>query len=184
MRFHPKRPLPCGAWFFMACEILSIEGAVFVLWGKPSKRDLDRVFDRVELIASATGRPIVFIARIPKSAPAPDDEARAHMNALMPRFIAVCSSYHAVLEGSGFVSAIKRAMLAGLFQFGFRNGTFFVHENVKSIVGKVDREQRATAEAILALAEKKGLLTAAPPEDSPLLTAAGTRRNPGPALTR
>lgn len=168
----------------MACEILSVEGAVFVLWGKPSKRDLERVVDRVELIASATGRPIVFIARIPKAAPTPDEEARAHMNALMPRFVAVCSSYHAVLEGSGFISAVKRAMLAGLLQFGFRNGTFFVHENVKSIVGKVDREQRATAEAILSLAEQKGLLSAAPPEDSPLQAAIGARSAARSALSR
>lgn len=168
----------------MSCEILSVEGAVFVLWGKPNKRDLDRVLDRVELIASASGRPIVFIARIPKNAPAPEDEARAHMNALMPRFIAVCSSYHAVLEGSGFVSAIKRAILAGLLQFGFRNGTFFVHENEKSILGKVDRELRPAAESILTLASSKGLLTAPPPEDSPVAPSPGLRREAGSSLMR
>jgi hypothetical protein len=168
----------------MSCEILSIEGAVFVLWGKPTKRDLDRVVDRVELIASASGKPIVFIARIPKNAPAPDDESRAHMNALMPRFIAVCSSYHAVLEGSGFVSAIKRAILAGLLQFGFRNGTFFVHENEKSILGKTERELRPAAESILTLAATRGLLTAPPPEDSPLPPTPGIRRDAGSSLMR
>ena len=168
----------------MSCEILSIEGAVFVLWGKPTKRDLDRVVDRVELIASASGRPIVFIARIPKNAPAPDDEARAHMNALMPRFIAVCSSYHAVLEGSGFVSAIKRAILAGLLQFGFRNGTFFVHENEKSILGKVERELRPAVESILSLASTKGLLTAPPPDEPPPPPSPSLRRDAGSSLMR
>jgi hypothetical protein len=168
----------------LSCEIISVEGAVFVLWGKPTKRDLDRVVDRVELIAGASGKPIVFIARVPKTAPAPDDEARAHMNALMPRFIAVCSSYHAVLEGSGFVSAIKRAILAGLLQFGFRNGTFFVHENEKSILGKTERELRPAVEAILSLASTKGLLTAPPPEDFPMPPAPGPRRDVGSSLTR
>lgn len=156
----------------MSCEILSVEGAVFVLWGRPTKADLDRVVNRVELIASASGHPIVYIARIPKTAPAPEGEARAHMNALMPRFISVCSSYHAVLEGSGFVSAIKRAVLAGLLQFGFRNGTFYVHENEKSIVAKVERRDRPNVEAILNLAAARGLLTAPAPDESASTPAA------------
>ena len=164
----------------MACEILSVEGAVFVLWGKPTKPDLDRVVDRVELIASASGQPIVFIARIPKGAPAPDDAARAHMNALMPRFVKATSSYHAVLEGSGFVSAIKRAILAGLLQFGFRNGTFFVHENEKGILPKVERHLRANVDSILTLASTRGLLTAPPPDDVSLRPGARGRE----ALTR
>ncbi len=171
----------------MACEIISVEGAVFVLWGKPTKQDLDRVVDRVELIASASGCSIVYIARIPKNAPAPDDEARAHMNALMPRFIKVCSSYHAVLEGSGFVSAVKRAILAGLLQFGFRNGSFFVHENEKGILAKVDRGMRRQTEAVLDLAETKGLLKAPPPEDfvtSPPRLSATAEHDAGSRLMR
>ena len=149
----------------MACEIISVEGAVFALWGKPSKADLDRVVDRVELIAQATGKPILYITRVPTAAPAPDPDVRQHLNTLMPRFIKACSSYHVLLEGSGFVSAIKRAVLASLLQFGWRNGTFFVHENEKGVFAKVDRATRPDVEAILELARKRGLLTAPPPED-------------------
>jgi hypothetical protein len=159
----------------MSCEILSLEGAVFVLWGKPTKDDLDRVVQRVELVASTSGGAIVFIARIPQGSPAPDDEARAHMNALMPRFIKVCSSYHAVIEGSGFVSAVKRAILAGLLQFGFRNGTFVVHESEKSVAGRVDRSMRPRVEALLSLAGTRGLLTATSPEDFALTNAAPSK---------
>jgi hypothetical protein len=147
----------------MACEIISVDGAVFALWGKPTKTDLDRVVQKVEQVAAAAGHPIVYIARIPKDAPAPDGEPRAYMNSLIPRFVKVCASYHAVLEGSGFVSAVKRAILAGIFQFGFRSGTFYVHETEKSVVGKVDRNMRPHVEALLALAAQKGLLTAPPP---------------------
>lgn len=150
----------------MACDIISVSGAVFVLWGQPTKADIDQVVQRVEQAANEVNRPIVFIARIPKDAPAPEGDARAHMNRMMPRFIQACSSYHAVLEGSGFVSAVKRAILAGLLQFGFRSGTFFVHENVRAIPTSVTRELRPSAESALALAERKGLLTAPPPEDS------------------
>ena len=42
----------------MACEIISCEGAVFVLWGKPTVADVERVMDRLELIAEKTGRRI------------------------------------------------------------------------------------------------------------------------------
>lgn len=150
----------------MACEILSVEGAVFALWGKPTKADMDRIVDRIELIAKATGRPIVYVARVPRNGPAPDDDVRAYMNQVRPRFMKSCSSFHTVLEGSGFVSAFKRAVLTGLLQWGFRNGTFFVHETEKSISAKVERFERPIVEALLAKAAAQGLLTAPPPEDS------------------
>jgi hypothetical protein len=149
----------------MACTIISNEGAVFVLWGKPSKADLERVIDRVELIATASGRPIVYITRVPQSAPPPDAEVRQFLNSLMPRFVKACSTYHVLLEGSGFVSALKRGILASLLQFGWRSGTFFVHENEKGVFAKVERQHRVHVEAILAAAGAKGLLTAGPPED-------------------
>jgi hypothetical protein len=159
----------------MACEIISNEGAVFALWGKPTKADLDRVVDRVELIAHASGRPILYITRVPMAAPPPEADVRQHLNSLMPRFIKACSSYHVLLEGSGFVSALKRGILASLLQFGWRNGAFFVHENEKGVFAKVDRGVRPDVEAILQLANKRGLLTAAPPEDvvSPSARPAG-----------
>ena len=142
----------------MACEILILDSTVFALWGKPTKGDLDRVLSTVEQQAQSAGHPVVYIARIPQDAPAPEGEVRAHMNALMPRFIKSCSSYHALLEGSGFVSAIKRAVLAGLLQFGFPKGTFFVHDDKKRIFEKVSVAQRPKIEAILELAARKGLL--------------------------
>jgi hypothetical protein len=160
----------------MAVDIISTEGAVFVLWGKPSKADVDRVIDRVELIAHASGKPILYITRVPTAAPTPDPDVRQHMNSVMPRAIKACSSYHVLLEGSGFVSALKRAVLASLLQFGWRNGTFFVHENEKAIAGKVDRSVRPDVEAILQLAEKRGLLAGPPPEDQPAANARGSGR--------
>ncbi len=160
----------------MACEIISVEGAVFVLWGKPTKADFDRVVDRVELIASATGRPIVYITRVPVNAPPPEGEDRAYLNSLMPRLMKACSSYHVILEGSGFISAIKRAILASLLQLGWRNGSFFVHENEKGVVAKVERAVRPDVEAILSLAKAKGLLTAPPPDEAVLPSPRGSSR--------
>lgn len=149
----------------MACDIISVEGAVFALWGKPTKADLDRVIDRVELIAQASGRPVVYITRVPRSAPPPEADVRQHLNSLMPRFVRACSSYHVLLEGDGFISAVKRAILVSLLQFGWRSGSFFVHNNEKGVAAKVERPVRPDVEAILALAATKGLLTAPPPEE-------------------
>ena len=161
----------------MAVEIITTDGAVFALWGKPTKADLDRVVDKVERLAAQRGRPVVYIARVPPTAPAPDDAVRPYMNSLMPRFIKVCSSYHVVLEGTGFVSAIKRGVLASILQLGWRNGSFFVHDHARSVSAKVDRSVRADVESILGLAEAKGLLTAPPPEDgAPVATTRPSNR--------
>jgi len=147
----------------MSCEIIQVEGAVFVLWGRPTHADVDRVFERVQQTAAAAGGPIVFIARVPHDAPAPDTAVRAYINQRMTSFAELCSSYHAVLEGAGFMSAIKRAILAGLFQLGFRSGTFFVHDSDRNVMAKVDGANRARAQALLTLAASKGLLTAGAP---------------------
>lgn len=150
----------------MACEIISAEGAVFVLWGRPTHDDLERVLSRIELGAAAAGHPIVFITRVPEGAPAPDAAVRARLNQLMPEMIRLCSSYHVLLEGDGFMSAIKRSILAGLFQVGFRKGTFFVHDGQHDVLEKLKGEPRRSAQAMLALASAEGLLDAGPPLES------------------
>jgi len=159
----------------MACNIISNEGAVFALWGKPNKADLERVIDRVELIASASGRPVVYITRVPQLAPPPEADVRQHLNTLMPRFVKACASYHVLLEGVGFVSALKRGILASLLQFGWRSGTFFVHENDKGVIAKVERHHRPYVESIIKMAGAQGLLTAGPPEDVPPRDNTGSR---------
>jgi hypothetical protein len=149
----------------MACEIVSSDGGVFVLWGKPTKEDLDRVLERVQQTAAAAGHRIVFVARVPERAPAPDDEVRAYLKSIMARFFEDCSSYHAVLEGGGFVSAAKRAILIGLMQLGSRGSNFFVHGHVDGVLAKTDPSSRLQAQSLLSLAAGLGLLTAPPPEE-------------------
>ncbi|HEY3496526.1 MAG TPA: hypothetical protein VGK73_17630, partial [Polyangiaceae bacterium] len=59
----------------------------------------------------------------------------------------------------------KRAVLSSLFQFSWRNGTFYVHSAPKEVIFKLDRTARADAEKLLHMAETHGLLDAkAPPE--------------------
>jgi hypothetical protein len=152
----------------MACEVISCEGAVFALWGKPTREDIELVASRVTEGARTAGRPVIYITRIPADAPAPDPEVRQRLNELMPEFQRACSSYHVALEGVGFVSSVKRAILAGLMQFGWRRGTFHVHASAREALFSVPREVRPDAETILAMAERRGLLTGTLPLDSGL----------------
>jgi hypothetical protein len=153
----------------MACQIISCEGAVFVLWGKPTKDDMELVRNRVALMAKTSGRPIVYITRVPVDAPPPDPDVRQRLNEVMPEMKRACSSYHVVLEGVGFVSALKRAILASLMQFGWPRGTFFVHASAKEAVFAVSKEARRDVEAILHMAERQGLLTGPAPVDPELV---------------
>jgi hypothetical protein len=149
----------------MACEIISCEGGVFALWGKETtKADVDRVLDRLKLVADATGHPVVYVSRVPSDAAPPAAAVRAHVDANMPLCVSLCSSYHVVLEGNGFINAMKRAVLAGLFQIRWRKGTFFVHAVPKEVIFKLDRAERTVGEKLLALAEGRGLLTCSAPE--------------------
>jgi hypothetical protein len=142
----------------MSCEIVAVTGALFVLWGKPTRTDMDRVEVALNDCVSQFGGPITYITRVPAAAPAPDAEARKYLNSVMPRVTQSCSTYHVVLEGDGFLAAMKRGVLTSLFQLGFRKGSFFVHSSVKEVGLRVDKAVRVHVEDVLELAQRGGLL--------------------------
>lgn len=144
----------------MACELVSVPGAVFALWGLPTIPDVDRALSAIETAAQAHGRPIVYVARIPAKAPPPDAAARSHLDALMPRVMQACSTYHVLLEGEGFGSAVKRGILTGLFQLSWRRGTFFVHAVTGTLTRGLPPEDARAVNAVLQIANTRGLLTA------------------------
>jgi hypothetical protein len=140
---------------------------LFALWGKPTKWDADRVTKQLQQLHTEMGHPIVYIARVPVNAPAPDAEVRRYMDELMPKFVECCSTYHVILEGKGFVAALKRGVLLSLFQLGWRRGTFFVHAFASEVVHKVPREQHAQIADVLERARTAGFLTADAPATIP-----------------
>jgi hypothetical protein len=148
----------------VACEIISIRGALFALWGKPTAEDMDRVRAALQVAADECGHPVVYITRVPRNAPPPDGVARARLDELMPGIVSVCSSYHVVLEGDGFGAALKRGILTGLFQLSWRRKTFFVHATVKEVARNVGPEQQRVVSGILELAATRGLLSGPAPE--------------------
>jgi len=158
----------------MACKIISSDAAVFALWGRPTFSDVDDVLSEVRSAAQVAGRPVVYITRVPVDAPPPESDVRQRLNDAMPDIRAVCASYHVILEGEGFVSAVKRAILASLMQFGWQRDTFFIHASAQQVSFKAPREYRDSVERILYMAEQQGLLSASAPVEqhpSPIVRA-------------
>jgi hypothetical protein len=127
---------------------------------------MDRVRAALQVAADACGHPVVYITRVPVTAPPPDAAARARLSELMPGILAVCSTYHVVLEGEGFGAAVKRGILTGMFQLSWRRKTFFVHATVNEVARNVGSEQQRAVAAIFELAAHRGLL-AGPAPDAP-----------------
>ena len=142
----------------MACEIVSVRGAVFALWGRPTPADMDRVRAALQAAADECGHPVVYVTRVPDKAPPPDAAARARLDQLMPGILSVCSSYHVVLEGDGFGAAVKRGILTGMFQLSWRRKTFFVHAHVNEVARQVEPAEQHAVKTILELAATRGLL--------------------------
>jgi hypothetical protein len=161
----------------MACEIISCEGAVFVLWGKPTVDDVERVMNRLELIAEKSDRKIVYLTRVPVDAPPPDPVVRKALESVMPRAVQLCSFYSIILEGQGFVSAVKRGVLTGLLMLGWQRENFRVCASPAEVLPQSNRKVREDVERIHYLAESKGLLTCSAP-DGPQSARIGPSRRP------
>jgi hypothetical protein len=142
----------------MACELMTTRGGVFALWGKPELADLDRVLLAVDAAAAACGHPIVYVTRVPVTAPAPDAQFRARLDGIMPELLKACSTYHVVLEGDGFGAAVKRGILTGMFQLSWRRKTFYVHAKAAEVAPSVPVEQRAAVGRLLEAARARDLL--------------------------
>lgn len=156
----------------MACEIVESTGAVFVLWGRPNRLDFARAFERLRAAVKRNGGKVVFVTRVPDGAPPPDAETRKYLNQLMPSVIECCSSYHVIMEGTGFLAALKRGVLVSLFRIGQRRGMFYVHSSGDEVVRAVGAENEATVRSLLNRARSQGLL-----DGNPLVSLMPNARN-------
>jgi hypothetical protein len=143
----------------MTYEIVGTDRASFVVWGAIELGDHETVFEQVKLRVVLSGRPILFVMRLPSECPIPSPTVREQIYAMMPEFAVHVAQYHVVLEGDGFAAATKRGMLTGLSQFWNRCGVFHVHTTVRQFEQKVPPEWRADATRLLYLAEQRGLLS-------------------------
>lgn len=161
----------------MTCETLRHQNIYFVLWGTPEVADFDRILWDVRHLVRETGRSAVYIARVPAGAPAPDARVRSYMSQLAPEFFTVCSSFHVVLEGIGFVAAVKRSVMIGLFQLSKHRGILHLHESPAKLLERAPRDEAPAMRTLLNQASSAGMLSgplmAAPQSKSPISAAPG-----------
>lgn len=142
----------------MPCEVIRCRGGVFALWGVPEAEDMDRVLEEVLEAARSNGGTAVYVARVPVGAPPPADAARIRFNEVFPRMVALLSSYHVVMEGTGFFAAFKRATLTTLLQPFWRRRLFHVHATCEEIEAHAEPEVMPIVQNLLRLADARGLL--------------------------
>jgi hypothetical protein len=142
----------------MTCDMVGTDRSLFVAWGTPESEDLERVADQVKLRFELTNSPILYVTRVPDRAPAPSPLVRAQLARLLPSVLERCADYYVVLEGDGFSSAMKRAILLGLFQLTSTRGKLHVYGSVDEFRHRVPSLWRADAERLLHLAEQRDLL--------------------------
>lgn len=147
----------------MACEILVGIGAVLTVWGRPHRSDMGRVLTTVREEACSYGRPVVYVTRVPLNAPTPDAKARQDLNELLPHMMEACHSYHVILEGHGFMAAMKRGALTSILQPFWKKRVFYVHAAAQEVLDHVDGDERANTSELLRLATRRGLLRCASP---------------------
>jgi hypothetical protein len=162
----------------MACEIATFGKVMFVLWGEPERQDFATIAAQARALYDARG-PFVFIARVPAGAEAPRDSIRQDVSRCMSFLFERCASYHGVLEGTGFKTSAKRAVVATLLLMMRQRHKLYVHATVAEAASAVHPELRGDVEAALRWFEPRGLLNrnlasiAAPP---PSFTESSPRR--------
>ncbi len=135
---------------------------MFSVWGEPCIKDIDNGMLCLETVYEKSRVPVTYITRVPASAPAPDSKVRQYLYSKMPIVTQMCASYHVVLEGAGFLAAMKRGVLVSIFQISHRRNTFYVHSTVDDVIDKVAPERRAAVRSVLRRAASQGLLSGIP----------------------
>lgn len=149
----------------MTCELVGTERALFVAWGTPEVDDVERIIDDVRQRLNGTKGAIFYVTRVPSDAPAPDANVRRRLNQILPTLVEYCASYHVILEGDGFVAAMKRGVLLSLFQLTQKRGLFHVHPSVDAFRLKVPSEWRLEIKRLLELSEERDLLVGPVPNE-------------------
>jgi hypothetical protein len=139
----------------MACEVLVHGRVVLVVWGTPELQDLILVEKTVMSVYDSRG-PVVFVARVPPSGGMPDEHVRAEITRMLGRFMKRLVSYHAVMEGRGFVAAAKRTVLATSFLLAGQRHSYHVHSTVDEVAPAVPPVHRHEVHAAMINFQRNG----------------------------
>lgn len=148
----------------MSVEAIVRPGVVFAVWGRPTLADVDAIERLLAETASSSGGKVVYVARIPSSAPAPDSVVLRYMVSRLGGFKQHCSAYHGIIEGTGFGVAIKRGVITTLLQLSQTRSAIFVHAGVDSVIEAVTKQGLVHVRSVLEEARRRGMLDEVPRE--------------------
>lgn len=152
----------------MACETIEQDGIFFALWGRPTIEDFEKVLSGIRQAVERRGKPVTYVSRVPYGAPPPDAEVRRYIAQIMPEVLANCSTFHVVLEGDGFVAALKRGVMLSIFQICRQRGTLFVHSTCDEVLKCIDEGHLPGLRVLFRRARDKGMLQRTPVSLTPV----------------
>jgi hypothetical protein len=106
----------------------------------------------------------VYVARIPRDAPAPDGIVLRYLLSRIGAYKKYCSAYHAIIEGSGFGVAVKRGVITSVLQFSQTRSMVFVHAHVDAVLEIAKKQGLEHVRSVLEEARRKGMLGEMPEE--------------------
>jgi len=119
--------------------VSSVRGQVlYVTWRGFDADDLRGVAAAVLELRRATGKPVVFLSRVPASDHVFTDEERALMLDFFLAILPSCASVHHVLEGAGFLKSGRRAIVTNLALATPRPRDFFTHDSVAAAKAAIE----------------------------------------------
>jgi hypothetical protein len=114
----------------MPFKIAIVENVVYTSWNGFTTGDLGELAGRVADLRRATGRPVVYVARIPGGGPAFTADEQAVLLEYLKEILPFCATLHHVIEGDGFVKSARLATVNNFARATSRARDFVVHETV------------------------------------------------------
>jgi hypothetical protein len=136
-----------------------------VVWGTPELIDVERVVLQLQCRFDKTHERLLYVSRVPVGSPAPTPEVRRLLSSRMDVFLRLCAGFYIILEGDGFSSAVKRAVLTSLFFVTLGRGTLHVYSTTDELRANVTEEWRSEVGRLLSLAGQEDLLVGQIPSE-------------------
>jgi hypothetical protein len=136
---------------------LAISGRVFLVsWNEPEPRDLITLRSQLLRAREAAGVDLLYLAVISEASPPPPDALRQGMGEGLRTILRHCESVYIIVEGTGFLSSVKRGFLAASFLIGGMRGRMHVAASEELLLESVLPGVRTELASALAAARDRG----------------------------
>jgi hypothetical protein len=114
----------------MPFRIAIVDNVVYTSWSGFTTGDLRDLAGRISDLRRTTGRPVVYVARIPGGGPAFTAEEQVVLLEYLKEILPFCAALHHIIEGDGFVKSARLATVNNLARATSRARDFVVHETL------------------------------------------------------